>query len=77
MNDNRNQFEIEFDTKVYPGKILVTQVSLQTAVMGEGDMANLALCEHPLYPILVEYCNKNAYRPPVRNRRSKENNNDC
>ncbi len=64
MNDNRNQFEIAFDTKKYPGSIEAVQVHLQNVVMNKNDVANLALCEHPLYPQLQEYCRNNSYRPP-------------
>lgn len=65
MNDNKGQFEIEFDTKKYPGKIEAVQVTLRTSIMSGKDVANLALCEHPLYPKLVKYVQNNPYRPPT------------
>jgi hypothetical protein len=65
MNDNKGQFEIEFDTEKYPGRIETVQVTLRSAIMTGKDVANLALCEHPLYPALVRYVMANPYRPPV------------
>ena len=65
MNNNKNQFEIAFDTEKYPGMIEVVQVRLQSAIMGKRDVANVALCEHPLFPQLQRYCASNEYRPPA------------
>ncbi|MFP5250225.1 MAG: hypothetical protein ACLGP3_10410 [Acidobacteriota bacterium] len=70
MNGIKNQFEISFDTKKFPGKIEAVQVQLQTAIMGPDDVAYLALCEHPLYPQLQRYCLKNPYRAPARSSKS-------
>jgi hypothetical protein len=62
MNEETDTFEIEFDTKKYPGKIEATQISLSVIIMKHTDMANLALCEHPLYERLWHYCKRNPPR---------------
>jgi hypothetical protein len=48
-------FCIEFDTKEMPGKIVATQVVLKKWVMGDADIADVSLRDHPLYPKLAQY----------------------
>lgn len=50
-----NRFCIAFDTKEMPGKIVAVTVALDTWIMSDSDVANVALADHPLYPKLVQY----------------------
>lgn len=57
-------FHVSFDTETYPGKLRAVQIVISNTIMGDEDVANLALCEHPLYPALVQYVMDNPARPP-------------
>lgn len=58
-------FCVNFDTKTMPGTVVATVVTLTKWVMRGKDTARLDLCEHPLYPHLVQYVKSNPYRPPT------------
>lgn len=53
------RYAIDFNTKEMPGKIVAVTVALDTLVMGEKDTVRVDLCDHPLYPKLIEYVLKN------------------
>lgn len=55
-------YGISFDTKEMPGKIVAVTVALDTWIMTPSDIAAVNLCEHPLYPKLVEYVKANPAR---------------
>ena len=57
-------FCIDFDTRVEKNKIDAVRVRLDVITMGLEDVADLGLCEHPLYPKLVRYVKDNPYREP-------------
>ncbi|MBK8196998.1 MAG: hypothetical protein IPK75_01420 [Acidobacteria bacterium] len=52
-------YAIAFNTKEIPGRAVSTVVTLTTEVAGPEDKYRVDLCDHPLYPQLVDYVNAN------------------
>lgn len=52
-------YAIEFNTKEIPGRIVCTVVTLTTEIGGPADSWRVDLCDHPLYPRLVDYVKAN------------------
>lgn len=52
-------YAIEFNTKEIPGRIVATIVTLSTEVTGQDGKWRVDLCDHPLYPRLVDYVKAN------------------
>lgn len=60
-------YYIEFKTQEIPGKIVATKVILDSEIIAEMNKPfNIALCEHPLYHHLVDYCRRNPPRAPTK-----------
>jgi hypothetical protein len=58
-------FHIEFDTETFPGKIVSTQVTLHRHVTGDRTYQySVNLSDHPLYPQLAAYVQKNPVKKP-------------
>lgn len=57
------RFSISFNTTEFPGRVRAVYVELGYWFMRKGNVAHLDLCEHPLYPELVQYVKANPYRP--------------
>lgn len=56
-------YYISFDTKEIPGGIKAVKVSLDNIiVLDKNKTFNIALCEDPLYPVLVKYVKANPFR---------------
>lgn len=67
MADPADTFHIAFDTLSMPGKVLVTTVKLTEEIQTadaefEARRFRVDLCDHPLYPRLVEYVRNNPRR---------------
>lgn len=52
-------YVVGINTTEMPGKIVATRVMLDTAIFGMNDRMRVDLCDHPLYPKLVEYVRLN------------------
>jgi hypothetical protein len=61
-----NTYCIAFDTMDMPGKIVATQITLETVVFGNPkDVFRIDLKNHPLYYQLVDYVKSN----PIKRRK--------
>lgn len=56
-------YYISFDTREIPGGLKATKVSLDSViVLDQSKTFNIALCDDPLYPLLVKYVQANPAR---------------
>ena len=56
-------YYISFNTKEIPTAIKAVKVSLDNIIVFDKNKEfNIALCDDPLYPILVKYVKANPYR---------------
>lgn len=59
----RKTYYISFDTKELPGKIKAVSVTLDNEIVADMKKEmSIDLCNHPLYPVLVQYVRANPAR---------------